>query len=62
MRKSKRFYALYRGDEFIDEGTLEELAKRRKVSKHTISSLATPRSHRRYSYKNTILAYRYEMD
>ena len=36
MSRKKYVYALYKGDEFIDLGTLEELAKKEGVKKHTI--------------------------
>lgn len=32
----KKTYAIYKGDEFIDLGTAEELAKRMNTSKNTI--------------------------
>lgn len=40
MRKT--IYVLYRGDEVIDIGTKEELAKRHGVSAETISFYASP--------------------
>lgn len=39
--KSNKQFALYRGDEFIDIGTLEELAENQKVTLGTMMSIAT---------------------
>lgn len=36
MRKSKTIYALYKGDTFLDLGTVPELARYLKVKKETI--------------------------
>lgn len=41
MRK-KQEYALYKGDEFIDLGTIEELAERMGVAPKTIRHYQTP--------------------
>lgn len=41
MRK-KQEYALYKGDEFIDLGTIEELAERMGVTPKTIRYYQTP--------------------
>ena len=41
MRK-KQEYALYKGDEFIDLGTIEELAERMGVTPNTIKYYQTP--------------------
>lgn len=40
-------YAVYKGDKFIDIGTLEELAKKLNVKKRTIQWYATPCNSRR---------------
>jgi hypothetical protein len=53
MAKAKRHektYALYRGDEFIDLGTIKELAARRGVSPSTIKYMTMPVHHRRTTY------------
>lgn len=42
MGRKKLEYALYKGDEFIDIGTLEELAKKLNVSTKTIRYYKTP--------------------
>lgn len=62
MAKSGRkaqCFALYRGDEFIDVGTVKELAERRGVSEWTIRFLASASYHKRSSY-NALRAYRIE--
>lgn len=35
-KKSKKEYALYKGDELLEIGTIEEIAKRQNVSENTI--------------------------
>lgn len=62
MAKSARkaqCFALYRGDEFIDVGTIKELAERRGVSQTTIRFLASRSYHARSSY-GALRAYRIE--
>ena len=49
-------YALYKGDEFIDMGTADELAKRRNVKPESIRWLATPSARKR----GGLAAYRIE--
>jgi len=59
MKKS--IYALYRGDEFIDLGTAEELARKRGVSKNTIIFISSPTYKKRHKeYDRVILAYKIE--
>lgn len=48
MRKGKCIYALYKGDRFIDLGTISELANLLNVGEQYIGRLATP------VYRNTI--------
>lgn len=52
-------FALYRGDEFVDVGTVRELAERRGVSKATIRFLASRSYHARSRY-GALRAYRIE--
>lgn len=62
MAKSGRkaqCFAFYRGDEFVDVGTVRELAERRGVSQTTIRFLASARYHKRSSY-GALRAYRIE--
>jgi hypothetical protein len=42
MRKCKKVYALYHGDEILTIGTMVELAKYLGVSKRTIHFYTTP--------------------
>lgn len=48
MSRKKGIYALYKGDKFIDLGTLEELAKKENVSKKTIFYYKTPAYKRKF--------------
>ncbi len=59
--KSKQRYALYRGDEFIDVGTADELAERHGVRAETIRWMSTPAFHKRGSAKK-LTAYKIEED
>lgn len=52
-------YALYRGDEFVDVGTVQELAERHGVKPSTIRIMATP-SHHKDATENKTVAYRLE--
>lgn len=36
MRKYSKIYAIYRGDKFIDVGTIKELSERQNLSKKTL--------------------------
>lgn len=42
MRKKVKEYALYKGDEFIDLGTVDHLAKRLNVKENTIRFYSYP--------------------
>ena len=42
MGRKKQEYALYKGDEFIDLGTIQEIAKREGVKPKTILYYKTP--------------------
>lgn len=42
MTRKKALYTLYRGDLFIDVGTLSELSRRQNISEHTLLFEATP--------------------
>jgi len=58
---NKTIYALYRGDEFIDLGTADELAKKRGVSKNTIQFLASPIYKKRHNNSDKVIfAYKIE--
>jgi len=59
----KSIYALYRGDEFIDLGTLEELEKRLNINKNTIYFYSTPAYKKRIrNPDNTIVGIKVEDD
>lgn len=53
-------YALYKGDEFIDVGTLEELAERRHVNIKRMKDMASPSYHKRVNQDRSTLAYKIE--
>ncbi|MEY8458609.1 hypothetical protein [Lactococcus ileimucosae] len=40
-------FAVYKGEEFLDEGTVEELAKKFNVKPETVKFWATPTSYKR---------------
>lgn len=41
-KKDKKIFALYKGDTFIDVGSLEGISKRQNMRKETLLSLKTP--------------------
>lgn len=51
MRK-KNTYAYYRGDEFIDLGTFDELGERLNLKRATLKYLTTPNYHRKREKRN----------
>lgn len=53
-------YALYKGDEFLAIGTVEELAKMRGVKPQTILFMASKSHKKRTDYRKTIWAYEVE--
>lgn len=56
-----RQYALYRGDEFVDLGTADELASRRGCKASSIKFMASPAYHRRHGYES-VKAYKIPED
>ena len=52
-------YAMYRGYQFIDLGTVAYLAEKYHKKKKSLKILATPSAHKR-SAKNSLLLYRIE--
>lgn len=46
-RGHKNIYAVYKGDEYITEGTKEELAEKLNVKLETISFMASPTMQKR---------------
>lgn len=51
---SKSIYAIYKGDEFLDLGTVEEMAKKFNVKKETITFWASPANKRRIKNKGKV--------
>ena len=51
----KKEYALYKGDKFIDLGTVNELAERNGLSKNTIYFLSRPAYLKRIKKKDKCL-------
>lgn len=62
MSTSERLVALYRGDEFIDVGTIGELARRRHVRPETVRGWLAPSYHERMDKDKRIMAYWVEED
>lgn len=58
MNKKTGCYALYRGDEFVDVGNLNELANKYHASVKTLRFKATPTYAARTSYSDTIRVYK----
>uniref|UniRef100_UPI003F555B87 integrase n=1 Tax=Lactobacillus acidophilus TaxID=1579 RepID=UPI003F555B87 len=54
-------YAMYKGDKFIDLGTIDYLTKKYHKKKKSLKFLATPSAHKR-SAKNRLLLYRIKED
>jgi hypothetical protein len=52
MGRKKQIYALYRGDEFINLGTIEELARYEKVKPRSIRYLQTPAYKKKFKEDN----------
>lgn len=55
----ERTYALYRGDEFIDVGTADELAERHGIKPESVRWMSTPSYHKR-GYEGRLLSYKIE--
>lgn len=58
--KKKVYYAIYKGDKFIDLGTVNQLAKKLNVSPKTIRFMSSKSMKARDKYYNRLLAYRIE--
>lgn len=61
MTDKPAFYALYKGDTYIDQGTVTELARKHHMKEHRIYEIASRYNHRK-SKGNALLAYRLEDD
>jgi predicted transcriptional regulator len=46
-KKSKNEYCLYRGDIFVDVGTIKEIAERQGMNEHTIRTYMSEKRQRR---------------
>ncbi|KRM96057.1 hypothetical protein FC19_GL001124 [Liquorilactobacillus aquaticus DSM 21051] len=60
MARKASIYALYRGDCFIDVGTLPELAQRNKLAIGTLLFKASPTYAQRTKYEGTVRVYKIE--
>ena len=60
MRKSKTIYALYKGDTFLDLGTVPELARYLKVKKETIRFYNSKRYKQRKDSNNSYIVIKVE--
>lgn len=52
--------ALYRGEKFVDVGTVKEVMKKCGYSYSRLSWLSLPSVHKRFGQKNALMAYRIE--
>ena len=52
---NKSLYALYKADQFIDIGTVEQLAKLLNVKEETIRFYSRPVYQRRHNYKGWVV-------
>lgn len=55
--RTRKIFAVYRGDKFIDVGTREELAKRLHLALPTLMFKASPSYHRRTTYEKSLRMY-----
>lgn len=58
--KKKVYYAVYKGDKFIDLGTAKQLAEKFNVTPKTIMFMNSKSMKARDKYYNRLLAYRIE--
>lgn len=58
MSKTLKVYAMYRGDEFIDVGTIAELAERHGWKESSIRCRAYSSAFKNYNKKTSILVYK----
>ena len=49
--RDRRIFALYKGDTYLMDGTIREIAKKRGVKESSIRFLTTPAYHKRISNK-----------
>lgn len=57
--KSKQRYALYRGEEFVDVGTADELAERHGIKPESVRFMSTPSFHK-HGTDEKLMAYKIE--
>ncbi len=57
MNMKRKIYALYKGDNFLDVGTLDELATRKKLKKNTLLFKASPTYSSRTKYSDSERVY-----
>ena len=58
MPKKVSVYSIYRGDQFVDVGTLRELSERQHISINTLMYEATPAYVERSQYATSLRVYR----
>lgn len=51
MRNKNRIYAAYRGERWLTDGTVQELAEEFNLTRRRVSWLCTPTAHKRISSK-----------
>ena len=62
MANTPKIFAIYKGDRFIDVGTIREMASRLKVKENTLRFYATKVHRKRVSEKNGLVVVRLEED
>lgn len=55
--RTRKIFAVYRGDRFIDVGPREELAQRLHLTLPTLMYKASPAYHRRTTYEKSMRMY-----
>lgn len=58
MENKQGLYAIYRGDHFIDVGTLKELSQRNNIVISTLRFEASPAYAKRTNYEDSLRVYR----
>ncbi len=56
-KDTNQWWAMYKGDEFIDMGTLEYLSKKYHVRKDTIRFYSTP-TYKKRNHKNGLITFK----
>lgn len=55
MAAKKKLYAIYKGEDFLDSGTLDELSERQGIKINTLRFMSTPSYFKRHENGNNYL-------